>query len=72
MHHATTCDGVCSHARGGAFALSLSSSLIGLVPRVLGAWSSYRLSFTMITEALLGVSSNLLSWMGVVRVGGAI
>lgn len=28
----TTCDGVCSHARGGAFALYLSSGLICLVP----------------------------------------
>ena len=58
IHHATTCDGVCSHVRGGAFALYLSSGFICLVPRVLGAWSSYRLSFAMVTEAVLGVSSN--------------
>lgn len=46
IYHATTCDCVCSHARGGAFAVYLSSGLICLVPQVLGAWSSYRLSFT--------------------------
>lgn len=53
IYHAATCD-----TRGGAFALYLSSGLICLAPQVLGAWSSYRLSFAMVTEAVLGVSSN--------------